>query len=57
MWVPDMVVESGNGRVIALKRVYENGHDNAAKYKQWLTESAEKFGLDIETIKNMDSPY
>jgi len=53
---PDMVVESGNGRVIALKRVYENGHDNAVKYKRWLEDNAEKFGLDVEAIKNMDSP-
>ena len=34
LW-PDGVVESGNARVIALKRVYE-GKPGAAKYKAWL---------------------
>lgn len=50
---PDAVVESGNGRTIALRRAYASG--NADAYRQWLVENAERFGLtkgDIEAIKS-----
>ena len=53
---PDGVVESGNARVIALKRVYEEGKPGAAKYKAWLAANADRFGLDRATLENMESP-
>ncbi|HHW41250.1 MAG TPA: hypothetical protein GXX19_08900 [Syntrophomonadaceae bacterium] len=51
----DMVVESGNARVIALKKAYEDSHPNIEKYRQWLIDNADRFGLkpeDIEKVKN-----
>lgn len=53
---PDMVVESGNGRVIALKRIYEQNHKNAATYRQWLVDNAAKFGLDPKVIEDAGAP-
>lgn len=53
---PDNVVESGNGRSIALARAYQQGHENADKYKRWLSENAEQFGLDTGTIGKMKQP-
>jgi len=52
---PDMVVESGNGRIIALKRGYERNHENIKKYRQWLLDNASNFGIDsvkLDEIKN-----
>lgn len=34
---PDNVVESGNGRTMALRRIYAQAPDTAAEYKAWLT--------------------
>ncbi|MCL5676593.1 MAG: hypothetical protein M1602_01705, partial [Firmicutes bacterium] len=53
---PDGVVESGNGRVIALQRVYDQEHANAGKYRQWLLDNAEKFGLDKAAIEGTQAP-
>jgi len=52
----DGVVESGNGRVIALKLGYEKNHPNMKKYKQWLLDNAQKYGLDKEQIAAAKSP-
>lgn len=52
----DMVVESGNGRVIAIKRVYERGNENSAKYQQWLADNADKFGLKKEDLAGIKNP-
>lgn len=44
----DMVVESGNGRTIAIKKAYKGEKGKA--YKKWLEENKGKFGIDsIET--------
>jgi hypothetical protein len=51
---PDAVVESGNGRTMAIKLAYERG--TADEYRQWLTDDAEYFGLDADQIKDMKSP-
>lgn len=51
---PDAVVESGNGRTMAIKLAYERG--TAEEYRQWLTDDADYFGLDPEKIKGMQSP-
>lgn len=53
---PDLVVESGNARTIALKKAYETKHENAEKYRKWLLENAERFGLDRSAIENMEAP-
>lgn len=53
---PDNVVESGNGRTIALKKVYEGIPEKAAEYKRYLTENAKEFGLSAADIENMSKP-
>lgn len=53
---PDMVVESGNGRIIALQRVYGSNHPNAQKYREWLTENAERFGVSKEALQGVNNP-
>jgi len=50
----DLVVESGNARVIALNRAYDYG--TAKNYKQWLLDSAEQFGLNKDEIARMEKP-
>ncbi|WP_375408501.1 LPD38 domain-containing protein [uncultured Methylobacterium sp.] len=40
---PDAMVESGNGRVLAIRRVYDQGGEAAARYRAWL----EKQGVDL----------
>ena len=51
---PDMVVESGNGRVLALRRAYKIG--NTENYKSWLRENAEMFGLTPEDVDSVNKP-
>ena len=46
----DNVVESGNGRTIALTKMYQMKHDNQSKYIEWLKDKAENFGIDIENL-------
>lgn len=46
----------GNNRVEALKAMYANHPDQAAKYKQWLIDHAAEFGLNAEDIKKMEKP-
>ena len=48
------VVESGNGRVMAIRTAYEHG--KADHYKKHLVEEAEGFGIDPATIKGMKNP-
>ena len=44
---PDLIVESGNGRTIALNKRY--GRDEAPDYRAWLKVNAKKFGFgDLE---------
>ena len=50
----DLVVESGNARVIALNRAYSQG--TADNYKQWLIDNAENFGLSKDEIANIEKP-
>lgn len=53
---PDMVVESGNGRVIALQKGYKSKHDNMGKYKQWLSDNADKLGMDKNAVEKVKNP-
>lgn len=52
----DGLVESGNARTIALKRVYQANGQKAADYKQFLRDNAVQFGLTPERIDAMDRP-
>lgn len=46
----DNIVESGNGRVIALKKMYQATKANKEKYINWLKDNAEKFGIDVSKL-------
>jgi len=50
------IVESGNARIIALQRLYESKSDKAKEYKQFLIDNAEKFGLDVDKIRDIANP-
>lgn len=50
----DGVVESGNGRTMAIQEAYRNG--DAGEYREWLESEAEFYGLDAEKIKAMRAP-
>ncbi len=52
----DGLVESGNARTIALKRVYRGNPAKAEEYKQFLRDNAARFGLTPEAIDAMPSP-
>lgn len=52
----DGLVESGNARSIALKRVYRVPGEKADAYKAWLRENAAQFGLDPEAVDTFDKP-
>ena len=49
-------VIQGNNRTEALKRMYAGFPEQAAKYKQWLIDHAEEFGLNAEEIAKMKNP-
>lgn len=51
---PDRVVESGNGRTMAIIEAYRQG--TAEEYRAWLIEGASYFGLDSERIRAMKAP-
>lgn len=46
----DNIVESGNGRTIALTKMYQLKHDNQTKYVEWLKDNAETFGIDKDNL-------
>ncbi len=50
----DLVVESGNGRTMAIKLAYER--DTADEYKQWLIDEADYFGFSSEQIQTIAQP-
>ena len=52
----DLVVESGNGRSIALQRLYDADHANARAYGDWVRNNAERFGLDPEAVRGVERP-
>ena len=51
---PDSVVESGNGRVMAIRRAYRTG--KADGYRTWLMENAERFGIDPADVEAVADP-
>jgi len=50
----DRVVESGNGRAMAVREAYRIGQ--ADEYREWLLENAEYFGVDPAKIQRMKAP-
>lgn len=50
----DLIVESGNGRVIAINTAYQNG--SAENYKQWLTDNAQDFGFSSDQVQKYEQP-
>lgn len=50
----DGVVESGNGRTLAINQAYKSG--NANDYRDWLEDIADTYGLDAKQIKGMKNP-
>lgn len=50
----DRVVESGNGRAMAIREAYRIGA--ADEYREWLVENAEYFGVDVAKINRMKAP-
>lgn len=51
---PDGIVESGNGRTMAIRTAYRQGR--ADDYLEWLLEEASTFGLNPAKIKAMREP-
>lgn len=52
----DGLVESGNARTIALKRVYQANGQKANDYKQFIADNAERFGITPESVQAMQKP-
>lgn len=50
------VVENGNGRSIALTRMYKGKAKTAPLYRKFLKDNAEKFGISPEQIDKMSNP-
>lgn len=50
----DNVVESGNGRTMAIVKAYGDG--KAENYRKYLIDNAERFDLDVRKIKSMAAP-
>lgn len=50
----DGIVESGNGRTMALLLAYQNG--NADDYRDWLEETASYFNIDPDEVSKMKQP-
>lgn len=53
---PDGIVESGNGRVLALRTAYELNNPGSQAYKRFLSDSAERLGLDPNAISDAKQP-
>lgn len=50
----DGIVESGNGRTMALLLAYQNG--NADNYRDWLEETASYFNINPDEVSKMKQP-
>lgn len=51
---PDMVVESGNGRTMAINLAYARGQ--AEEYRKWLIEEADYLGFKAELVAKFTQP-
>lgn len=52
----DNVVDSGNGRSMAIRKVYQENGAKAQEYRQFVNEQASKFGLDTDAVNMMQAP-
>lgn len=52
----DNVVDSGNGRSMAIRKVYQENGEKAQEYRQFVNEQAGKFGLDTDAVNMMQAP-
>ena len=50
----DGIVESGNGRILAIRQAYKSG--KAQRYRQWLIDNAYRFGLLGEEAESLEHP-
>ena len=53
---PDNMVESGNGRILALGRIFKNKGPNLANYKTTMKQFASMYGIDPAKIDSMSRP-
>jgi hypothetical protein len=53
---PDLVVESGNGRVMALQKATEDFPERFRSYVANLTEVAPTFGVPVGEVKDLEHP-
>lgn len=49
-------VETGNGRILALREMAAENNENYLKYKGWLVQNAERLGLNPEKIQQIENP-
>ena len=52
----DGIVESGNGRTLALWMAYRYNPSAAAAYRRWLLENAERFGINPAVVEQLRHP-
>jgi len=52
----DGIVEAGNARAVALKRVYQANGQKAENYRTWLADNASEFGLSPEQVATIKKP-
>ena len=50
------VVMNGNGRSMAITRALKSNSEQGKKYRQYLVENAEKWGLNAEQVKSIKNP-
>jgi hypothetical protein len=50
----DGIVESGNGRTMAIRMAYDQG--TADEYRQFLIDEADYFGIDPDQVEGMERP-
>jgi len=52
---PDLAVESGNGRTMALRAAYSVG-EKGKEYREWLIQHSQEFGMAGTDVANMEMP-
>jgi len=52
----DLVVEAGNGRVIGMRRASRSNPEGFGRYRAFLEQNAERFGIDPEQLAGMEAP-
>ena len=53
---PDLVVESGNGRVLALRKASQDFPEQYARYRKMLETTAERFGINKDELEKIKNP-